>query len=196
VSIVLARRTIAASRHVSLTAGMAVCETLRQLCPGAGFGLKWPNDLFARGRKIGGILVEVPARTPRRCVIGIGVNVNNAMADAPAELAANAIALADVAGRPFCLTDVLIRVLMQLRRELDRLGGEDEDLVQRWRSYCLLTGCRICIASGSRRTIGLCHGIGPDGALLVETNRGIEPCVTGTISLLDPSKPDEPERRW
>src|SRR5262252_3570786 len=43
----------------------------------AGVQLKWPNDLVWRGRKLGGILVEVSgeAQGPSAVVIGVGLNV-------------------------------------------------------------------------------------------------------------------------
>lgn len=61
---------------LSLVVGVAVAEALRQ----AGYiavGVKWPNDLLAHGRKLGGILVEGGGEHggPVRAVIGIGVNV-------------------------------------------------------------------------------------------------------------------------
>ena len=62
---------------LSLVVGVAAAEALRQ----AGYapvGVKWPNDLLAHGRKLGGILVEGGGEHggPVRAVIGIGVNVH------------------------------------------------------------------------------------------------------------------------
>ena len=48
-------------------------------------GLKWPNDLVARGRKLGGILVEAARDNEGNpfAVCGIGVNVNYVPAEVP-----------------------------------------------------------------------------------------------------------------
>ena len=48
-------------------------------------GLKWPNDLVARGRKLGGILVEAARDNEGKpfAVCGIGVNVNYAPQEVP-----------------------------------------------------------------------------------------------------------------
>ena len=61
---------------LSLVVGIAVARAL------AGLGatevkLKWPNDVLFRGRKLGGILIEVQgdALGPATAVIGIGLNV-------------------------------------------------------------------------------------------------------------------------
>jgi BirA family biotin operon repressor/biotin-[acetyl-CoA-carboxylase] ligase len=60
---------------LSVAVGIAAVESLRQL----GFddvALKWPNDLVAHGKKLGGLLIEVGGEIggPSHVVIGIGVN--------------------------------------------------------------------------------------------------------------------------
>jgi len=59
-----------------LAVGLVLAETLA--AEGfAGVELKWPNDLVARRRKLGGVLVELSgdAQGPSLAVIGIGLNV-------------------------------------------------------------------------------------------------------------------------
>ncbi|MEJ6005960.1 biotin--[acetyl-CoA-carboxylase] ligase [Paucibacter sp. AS339] len=66
---------------LSLAVGCAIAEALE---PSAGIAtgasprltLKWPNDLWLDGRKLGGILIEtVPAGDSRMVVIGVGLNI-------------------------------------------------------------------------------------------------------------------------
>ena len=52
---------------VPLVAGMAACAAI-----GDQVGLKWPNDLMAGGRKVGGILVEASGPV---VVAGLGLNL-------------------------------------------------------------------------------------------------------------------------
>ncbi|GHD54670.1 BirA family transcriptional regulator, biotin operon repressor / biotin-[acetyl-CoA-carboxylase] ligase [Marinobacter persicus] len=67
---------------LSLVLGVAVARALEAL--GANpLGLKWPNDLYAFNRKLGGILVEIQGELQEGCVqviAGIGLNVH--MSDA------------------------------------------------------------------------------------------------------------------
>lgn len=61
---------------LGLVAGVAAAEALHAL--GAReVGLKWPNDLVAGGRKLGGLLVEGSgeAAGSARAVVGLGINV-------------------------------------------------------------------------------------------------------------------------
>ena len=62
------------SSQISLLAGVAACETVREWCAAE---IKWPNDVLVGGRKVAGILAEMDGAGPQRVVIlGIGVNLN------------------------------------------------------------------------------------------------------------------------
>lgn len=67
---------MAALGGLSLVAGIAAVQAMAD-CGVAGVGLKWPNDLLARGRKLGGILVELggDATGPCHAIVGIGLNL-------------------------------------------------------------------------------------------------------------------------
>lgn len=170
--------------RMSLTIGLAVGAALQQLRPGLEIGLKWPNDVCVRSRKICGILVEVPPRTPDRLVLGVGVNVNNSLAAAPAPVAARATALIDVAGYAFDLTVVLIQMLRQIAEELDLLARDQLDLARRWNMLCMLTGRRVQVAAGQRVTVGICQGVDESGALEIDTAEGVQRCLSGVVSVL------------
>ena len=63
---------------LAAVSGLAVLEALKKQDLATEIGLKWPNDLVARGRKLGGILVEAARDNKGKpfAVCGIGVNVN------------------------------------------------------------------------------------------------------------------------
>lgn len=170
--------------RVALASGVSVCDALEELLPGAPLGLKWPNDVYLAGRKVAGILTEVPAippSLPARLVIGVGINVNNSFAAAPPELQPLGVALVDVAGSSFDLTDVLIRVLRRLEANLRSLATSDPRLPARWRKLNLLTGQCLTVRQGPRQVEGLCAGIDDDGALLLDTPEGRQRIVGGTV---------------
>ncbi|MEB3164189.1 MAG: biotin--[acetyl-CoA-carboxylase] ligase [Prochlorothrix sp.] len=66
---------------------------IAQILQDCGFpiGLKWPNDLVAQGKKLGGVLIETRLRGGRisEAVVGVGLNWRNAVPT-------GAIALADL----------------------------------------------------------------------------------------------------
>ena len=59
---------------LGLVAGIATAEALKNIGL-SGHGLKWPNDIFWRRKKLGGILIQT-ADNYEKFVVGIGLNVS------------------------------------------------------------------------------------------------------------------------
>lgn len=60
---------------LSLAAGVAVARALEMLGV-SEIGLKWPNDIFWRGRKLAGLLVDVHGEASGPCTVVLGIGVN------------------------------------------------------------------------------------------------------------------------
>jgi BirA family biotin operon repressor/biotin-[acetyl-CoA-carboxylase] ligase len=168
--------------RVALVAGVALCDILQSMLPSGPLRLKWPNDVLLGDKKVAGILAEIPPAimsVPRRLVLGMGVNVNNSLSAAPAEIQAVAAALCDFAGQHFDGTQMLIDWLNSFADRLGELPGENRQLVARWQSLCALNGKAIELQSGARTVQGLCRGIDLDGALLLDTAAGRERLYAG-----------------
>ena len=171
--------------QASLTVGLAICEALEELLAGPEFLIKWPNDVYVGERKISGVLVETPSQQTNKLVLGIGINVNNSLGTAPAEISNSAIALCDMTDRQFTLTDVLVAVLNNLVERLGWIGTQDNELRKRWQNRCLLTNRRVEVDSDAGLVAGICQGTDEEGALLVRTDRGVRRCLAGSITLLN-----------
>ena len=169
----------ARSPLLGLAAAVAVVETVGPLLAGHAVGLHWPNDVFAAGRKLAGILAEVPAN--RRRIVGIGLNTNSRLADAPPELRRTATTLLELTGRRHDHTEILIELLGHLERLLRQLASRPEQIASRAGRLCLQVGQPITIRLGSSTATGRCAGIAPDGALLLETPDGPRKCYSGTL---------------
>jgi BirA family transcriptional regulator, biotin operon repressor / biotin---[acetyl-CoA-carboxylase] ligase len=167
--------------QVSLAAGLAVCDAIEGLVDDVTTCLKWPNDVYLCGRKICGILVEAANGQLGCLVLGIGVNVNNSVENAPEELRTKALSLSDVAEREISCIDMLVGILQQLSSHLEQLASGDGTLRERWRKRCSLTGRTVHIQLGTRRLVGICRGIDDDGALVLETDIGRERCISGVV---------------
>lgn len=166
---------------MSLVSALAVRDTLYHFLPDADLQLKWPNDVFANGRKVAGLLLETAGGRLDRVIVGIGVNVNNSLADAPDEIRANATSMMDERGSPLELAAVLIAVLRQLSVEYSALAAGEMDLPSRWRAHCLLDGRRVQVVRGKNTTAGTCCGISKSGALIVENDLGRHELNSGTV---------------
>lgn len=166
--------------EVSLTVGASICEAVNVLLPGEELQLKWPNDVYLRGAKLSGVLVEIPPRTRGRVVVGIGLNVSNSVRHAPCDVQRRAIAVCDVGGS-VSRQDVLIAILRQLETQLDRLVTDPDQVRRCWRRHDLLIGRSLTIADGVNEVSGTAVGIDDDGALLVQTGAGTRRCYGGVV---------------
>lgn len=164
---------------VALATAVAVVDAVAPLLPGHEVGIHWPNDVLAAGRKVGGILVEVLPN--RRHVIGIGLNTNTTLADAPAELQTTAATLRDLTSSEHDPTAILIDLLNRLDREFQRLRLNPAELAARANAICFQRGRTVTLQWGDRTVVGRCQGIGPDGALMLETSAGVERFHSGIL---------------
>jgi BirA family biotin operon repressor/biotin-[acetyl-CoA-carboxylase] ligase len=170
--------------QISLTAAVAVCTALETFASDTCWGVKWPNDVHADGRKICGILVEVPntpALAARRVVLGMGLNVNNSWQTAPDELREVGTALCDLTTQGHDRTEVLLAVLSELEQRLTQLGNHDPRLGETWSRLCVLRGRRVTILQGETEVSGTCEGINHQGALVLQTPRGAQRIFGGTV---------------
>jgi BirA family biotin operon repressor/biotin-[acetyl-CoA-carboxylase] ligase len=71
--------------RISRAISLAICKALGQHI--GDLSIKWPNDIYWRDGKIGGILIEVTllGNKVKDCIIGIGLNINQRVfrSDAP-----------------------------------------------------------------------------------------------------------------
>jgi BirA family biotin operon repressor/biotin-[acetyl-CoA-carboxylase] ligase len=164
---------------VSLAVGVAVVEAIVPMLPEQQIGLHWPNDVMVAGRKVAGILVEVLPQ--RQHVIGIGLNTNNTMADAPAELQERAATFRDLTGGTFDETEVLTAMLTRLEIAFATLRADPRCIAARANQLCLQHGRKLTIERGDAIVTGECCGINEDGALLLETPSGVEAFYSGVL---------------
>jgi BirA family biotin operon repressor/biotin-[acetyl-CoA-carboxylase] ligase len=175
--------------RTALACGLAVCESLAELAPSGQWQVKWPNDVFANGRKACGILCESVPGWPERLVVGIGVNVNNRISGQKTEDRGQvgdapklATSLVDVDSVVRDLTDVLLGVLDRFDLRWRGLaGGGFADIAAEYRRRCFLTGKTLRVTSGNEQQIGVCRGIDDRGSLVLATESGLRTIVAGSI---------------
>lgn len=145
--------------------------------------LKWPNDLYLCDRKLGGILMEVHNQQSQRVVIGIGINCQNSLGQAPLEVQQSAISLGDV-GVLASPDEVLAACLQSVWRRITMWTHGKLDVVGQWGPSCWLTGHQVEVALSGQVVRGVCRGIDPTGALLIATGHETVACVSGTVRRL------------
>lgn len=154
--------------------GGAVLRACRAVCGTGGeeLQLKWPNDIFRRGKKIGGILVEAESGKTHVLVIGIGINIFGTepppglpgagfLLDRPITAAEEKLSRSIIAEINIVLRDAAN--LDSRRAELDWIEKN---------SY--LQGRRIRAKSDQGVVMGRVRGLSDDGYLRLESQDGGE----------------------
>jgi BirA family biotin operon repressor/biotin-[acetyl-CoA-carboxylase] ligase len=140
--------------------------------------LKWPNDLWLNGKKLGGILTEMHAEpnAVRFVIVGIGINVNQEKF--PAELSSIATSLRKESGRMTYRLELLARLLMQFESDYNRFLREGPAfVVDRFQNLSSFAqGRRVRVDTGVESYAGTTAGLSAEGLLLVARDNG--PLVT------------------
>jgi len=174
---------------LSLAAGVGVCRALRDEMM-EPIHLKWPNDIIARGGKLGGLLVDVQGEAdgPVSLVVGIGLNFD--VSDTMVEQIENAGGLYPVGLRGLAcaaepsrnrLAARLINAMHAVLTEFEYNGFDA--FVDEWRRHDWLADQPVTAQIGRRSMSGLARGIAHDGALLIDSNGELQRLVAGEVSL-------------
>ena len=156
---------------VSLRVGLVTAQSVSAVGPHVM--LKWPNDIMLQNKKLGGVLCESQWEGQRVewVVAGVGINIHGPV---PRELGSGAIALDDMVDgvSRLAVLDELVPALHRMPRQA-KLGDAE----------CAEYGARDWLAGRklTQPVIGVARGVQSDGALLVETDRGLERVVGGSV---------------
>ena len=175
---------ISAAMGLSVVAALAVSDAIKQLY-NVNVELKWPNDIYANGKKLAGILIDLEGQAleASHSVIGIGLNINM-----PAKSAENI-------DQPW--TDLQSNVSDKIDRNqlvstlinclLTRLEQHKESgivtMVDDWLKQDVYINKPVRLITGEKETLGICRGINTQGALLLEVDGQVKPIYGGEVSL-------------
>lgn len=152
--------------HLNVAVAVSIIEGLVALNIG-GMAIKWPNDILAENKKIGGILIENSIKRNGEIfsIVGIGLNVNQENF----ENLPKAGSLFGITGKIFDKEAVMLAILGNLRRNLSLLQAKEYDLL--WKSYdsCLFKkGIPMPFeANDGSHFMGIIQGVTPNGKLEV-----------------------------
>ncbi len=179
---------------VSLLAGLAACDALEETC-GLACGLKWPNDIIADSKKVGGILIETSTagESVQHIVLGIGINCNStSFPDDLADRAASVLLLTGVPVSRRSLICSLLRHfehyylewLAQFGETALQGGGAEFSYLAEYRRRCLNIGREVDIHTHGGILRAVAADITPDGRLLVRLpDGGVTAVLSGEVSL-------------
>ncbi len=177
----------ARASQITMLAALAAAEAIEAVC-GLPISLKWPNDLYLRGRKLGGILTETQLAADGArlevAIVGIGVNVAVDFTAQPA-LQETAASLHQEAERPPTRAELLLELLPRLEARYREVvaGGSCHAA---WSQRLLWIGEPVQVVGAQGVVRGIARGVDEQGALLVERDDGaIETIWAGDVAPAD-----------
>jgi BirA family biotin operon repressor/biotin-[acetyl-CoA-carboxylase] ligase len=172
---------------LSLLAGLCMAKACRD-ASGVEVRCKWPNDLVAGGRKLGGVLIEatVGPEGVDHVVVGTGVNVGQAAKDFPEELRTTATSVT-MEGGTGDVSALLAAYLTAMHARYHQNGvGLKDVMLAAYRDMCDTIGRAVQATTAAGEQVeGIATEIGERGDLRVETPAGVESIGFGEIVHLD-----------
>lgn len=156
---------------ISQLASLGIKNALDELVPdeAKNFFIKWPNDIYWKNKKLGGILIEntLQGRIINASVIGIGLNINqkNFYSDVP-----NPVSLKQITGENFSVKSVLQTVVTHIYHYYTEKNAEEIREDYRNKLY-RKTGYHLYRANGEIFSARI-SGIGNNGRLMLEDRNG------------------------
>jgi BirA family biotin operon repressor/biotin-[acetyl-CoA-carboxylase] ligase len=170
---------------LSLATAVIIAQTLTYLYKDLDLYIKWPNDLYLQGKKLGGILVEIKSEKQHQTnvVVGIGINANMITQDT---IDQPWVSLRQALGYAIDRT-ALVGAL--IKRLLERFAVFEEEgftpFRDAYQQYDYLYGKEITLSFGPHNVIqGLGVGINESGQLQVATTRGLQSFSAGEATLI------------
>ncbi len=160
---------------MTIACGVAVAEGLEQVC-GVKPGLKWPNDVLLKGRKVSGVLVEsqLAGSTVAKMTAGIGVNVHQRREEFPENLRHPATSLA-MEGLTTERNRIIAGILNALEVRYNQLtAGSTQAITESWKRYSLQLGSVVVCRQNGEEFRGVFTDLARDGAAVVHTPDGAE----------------------
>lgn len=154
--------------------------------------IKWPNDVFLQGRKAAGILIETGVsgncQTPF-AIVGIGVNVNQAVDDFPPEIRETATSAHIAAGARVDRPALAVAILQEMNVRYTALETGFEAIISEARQRSCVIGKWIDVQSGNSRVSGIAEDLDSDGRLMIRTTDGqVAQLNAGEVTLRPPSR--------
>jgi BirA family biotin operon repressor/biotin-[acetyl-CoA-carboxylase] ligase len=166
--------------QLSFVAALAVADLTAGYASGAAVTLKWPNDVLLNGRKVAGILLEVPRNGTAVCmIIGFGVN----LARHPGGTDFPAISFAEVSAKVPDPEVALLR-LVDTWNTWYEIWREDgfRSIRTAWLARAEGLGKELTVQLGNSVVAGVFENIDEDGSLRLRVEAGkVERITAGDV---------------
>lgn len=140
------------------------CLELFNKRTGGDMSVKWPNDLFWRDRKAGGILIEnaISGISLTHSIIGIGLNINQT--DFP-ELNRKVVSLKQITGKSYDPIELAKELCTLLANNLQSSPESSIEMLDNYNRQLYMKDQEISFSRNNQRTHGVIQHVRQDGCI-------------------------------
>lgn len=169
--------------RVTMLTGISVAEAVRVILPAhCDVSLKWPNDVFIRGKKVCGILTEAIwiGNDLQAVIIGMGINVRiNFVGTAFEE---RATSIEDHTERCISRADLIVAVLKRIDYWEEHIHSPL--ILDTYHQWLHTLGQTVCYQTINGQIEGIAKDVDSSGALFIEDSDGkLHRILVGDISV-------------
>ena len=159
---------------ISLATGLAVVESLKKR--GVETKLKWPNDIFADDKKLGGILCEskIIENKLKKIVIGVGINVNETIFEHPESLRNNLTTMYEISNHAHQRELIVAEFINSMERQLYYFSTDTTQIINDWLNTCLHLNKIISFYENGKIIEGVFCGLDNNGFAKINLNGKIK----------------------
>lgn len=160
--------------YLNIVVSLAVNDALAAFIP-KNIKVKWPNDIYFRDKKLGGILIEniLTGSSIKSSVIGIGLNINQQQFRT--ELLDKATSLVQILQKEVDLMDIMSKIFVYMEKyylilKSGKFGILQNDYLEKLYNFNKLAFYK----QNGKIFEGIIMGIEDGGRLLMETKAGLK----------------------
>lgn len=130
--------------------------------------IKWPNDIYWRDRKAGGILIEnvIKGNTLDYSVIGIGININQTVFE---QMERPPVSLKQITGKTFDPISLAKELCNEIESILKKVEDKQDDwLISQYNEALYKKGERVTLRKENIQFEAMIKGVNKKGNLVVE----------------------------
>ncbi len=150
--------------------------------------IKWPNDLMASDKKLGGILTEMKTCPGRVifAIIGIGINVNVDIDVFPDDVKKIATSVKNETSKVYSRTEIIAEILNELDKWYKILKGMGKKiLLTEWQRLTSTLGREVKVSVGKETFAGLAESLDDKGMLILRLMSGeLKRISSGDLTIL------------
>jgi len=127
-------------------------------------GIKWPNDIMYKNKKLGGILIESKGIN-KILNVGIGLNINELEEDFPDDIIDSAISLREITGYPIQREPLLALILNELNNLIEH--NDAQLIINNWMKFCNHKNKKISFMQNDQQITGVFESLNEFGHAII-----------------------------